>query len=148
YKKKYGNGGTITPIFKKPSDDDMLKIICDEKRGGGGTSSAAHQETNRAAVEGDAPGGSNLPAPGQNGHVRYAPSFRKGKFNESKLTHPYTAESLAEYFHWTVGKDKQVSPRLRNALRVLEEAEQTAIDANDPTFQQKLEALTDGLRSN
>ena len=53
--------------------------------------------------------------------VRHAPHFARGeRFNDLK-SFPYNAQSIALFLGWMSGN--QVSPRVRNALAVLEAAD-------------------------
>ena len=87
------------------------------------TNSVIEQETIRAVVETYAKRKIELEKPESSKarNTRYAPSFRVDfAFNDDKRK-PYNAESIARFLGWMSGD--QVSPRVRNALKVLEAAE-------------------------
>ena len=126
-------------IVKPLSDEAMLKMMADENMSEWGTSSIVEQETIRAVVQAYADGKVELPKVKRiDRETRNAPGFcRLGdRLNDIKPNRPYTAESIARFLGWMCGD--QVSPRVRNALLVLETAE----SLNAP---EEIAAITTGL---
>ncbi len=89
-----------------------------------GNNSVIDQETIRSVVIAYAEEKIELerPTSAKARNTRYAPSFRiEFAFNDDKRK-PYNAESIAQFLGWWSGD--QVSPRVRNALYILEQAEE------------------------
>ena len=125
--EKYGGKrARVEVIVKQLTADDMLHMMADENMQEWETNSVVEQETIRAVVEAYAAGEIELVKPSiRNGKgIRNAPGFGvlSGKQIKEDNLFPYNAESVAVYLGWMSGK--QVSPRVRNALKVLEVAEE------------------------
>jgi hypothetical protein len=106
-------------------------------------------------VQAYADGKINLEKPPQKArktNIRYAPGFILGCDNES-LSHPYTAESIAEFLGWwEVKPDKndkggQASVRIRNALKALEILEETEQATGNKKIAQELSSLVGDMTS-
>lgn len=90
------------------------------------TSSAVEQETIRAVVLAYAAGKIELATPKRTDkkHLRYAPHFTRGMTcEEGSEVRPYTDQTVADFLGWTY-PNGQPSHRIRNALHVLEAAEE------------------------
>ena len=144
--KEGKKGQKVEVIIKDISDADMLRMMADENMEMWKTNSTVEQETVRAVVEAYAAGEIELVKPkasqGSGRGVRNAPGFcvlTAKEFKDVKLfRRPYNAESIARFLGWMSGE--QVSPRVRNALTVLETAEE--MDAED-----EIGEITDNLGS-
>ncbi len=152
FREKYGDDADITLIVRDLSESDMLRIMADENMAEFGTSAAVEQETIRAVVLAYAEGKIELKKPPMNdgglSSLRNAPSFLKAKerFKDVKsLPKPYNAESIARFLGWMSGD--QVSPRVRNALAVLEAAEEAATVTEDPEVIEEFEEVSKDLSS-
>jgi hypothetical protein len=142
----------IEIIIKEIDDAEMLRMMADENMEEWQTNSIIEQETIRAVVQAYAEGKIELEKPAalesdspkaRATGIRVAPSFRQTAlcFKDLKTqTHlkPYNAESVARFLGWMCGD--QVSPRVRNALLVLEKAEELAAA-------EEIYEMTQGLRS-
>ncbi len=123
YEKRYGKNAKMPiNVRDRISDEDMLRIMADENANEYGHSAEIEQETIRAVVVAYADGKIELGKPKKPGHVRYARSFRKGKFSDSKLTHPYTDESIAKFLGW-IYPSGQAHTCVRVSLSALEAIE-------------------------
>ncbi|KKL69852.1 hypothetical protein LCGC14_2110780 [marine sediment metagenome] len=132
-------------IIKDISDEDMLRIMADENIQEWATSSSIEQETVKAVVNAYADGWIELPEvknPECGGGLRNAPGFQQATFKEIKSwdqpLKPYNAESIARFLGWMSGD--QVSPRVRNALGILEAAEEMGAEED-------IAEITEGLGS-
>jgi hypothetical protein len=149
FKEEYGKDAEIPLSIKNLSDEDMIRVMADENMSDYSTLAEVEQETIRAVVQAYAEGKIELEKPkvgakGGGNKLRLAPSFRPTHaFNDLKSVEnpkPYNAESIAKFLGWFTGKDKQVSPRIRNALFVLETGEE--LEAPD-----EIAEMTRGLSS-
>lgn len=144
---KKNPGVKIPLIIKKLSEAQMIQIMANENMEEWGTNSTVEQETVRAVVVAYAKGKIELAKPqpmGKGGYksIRMAPNFRAVKFRGTKFNpgdKPYNAESIARFLGW-VHPGGQVSPRIRNALAVLETAEEMEAE-------EELEEITKDLGS-
>jgi hypothetical protein len=158
FERKYGRRAQMGLIIRDISDADMLRMMADDNMDIYGTNSTVEQETIRAVVRAYADGAIDLekPKPGnQSGgnKVRLAPSFVPSHTFQAAETvtnpKPYNAYSIAKFLqgdkkpksgHGWLQPDGRVSERVRNALAVLEAAEE--MDA-----QEEVSEMTRGLGS-
>ena len=139
YLRKYGKEGTIKLIIKPLSDADMLHMMADENMAEWGHSALMEQETVRSVVLAYGAGKITLerPANGQGSRgddIRYAPHFVKGEVPGCSRHFPYTADTVAAFLKWQEkdGRgDIHASPRVRNALVMLEAGERGLVEARD-----------------
>jgi hypothetical protein len=140
FERKFGEGASMDLIVKDLSDEDMLHMMADENMAEFGTNAGVERETIRAVVQAYADGKIQLERPGDKvplKSVRSAPSFRPGGHvvkDLNDIAKPYTAWSVARFLGWMSGD--QPSPRVRNALDVLEAEEARLVT------KQNLEGLT------
>ena len=135
----------VEVIIREVSDADMLRMMADENMTEWATNSAVEQETIRSVVLAYSDGKIELERPADKvplSSIRNAPEFstvKKDVFKNLKdIPKPYNAESIARFLGWMSGE--QVSPRVRNALTVLETAE--AMEAPE-----EFKEMTEGLSS-
>lgn len=158
FKKKYGKNAEMTLIVRDLSDEDMLRVMADENMQEFESNAMIEQETIRAVVLAYAEGKITLPKPKDTSSHnvkgwRLAPQFRVVSTKDfdflDKKIKPYNAESIARFLGWMKGGSDgdQVRPCVRNALAVLEAAEEAAAVLDDPEAAEEFEELTKGLGS-
>jgi hypothetical protein len=113
---------------KSISDEDMLRMMADENMQEWGSNSIIEQETIRSVVLAYAAGKIELEKPQRiDAQVRSAPSFKRGiSIADQNTNCPYTADSIGHFLGWLVSQNGklQANARVRNALSVLEAAEE------------------------
>lgn len=147
FKRKYGDDAKLPLNVKDISDDQMLKKMIYENHPSWGKDALGEQEDLQAIVQAYADGVIDLPRPkvmdgrGRMDGVRNAPSFlpltQENIVNRNNLTKPYTAETIALWL--SEGKTgtapwwhkDQVTPRIRNPLKLLQQLEEGLMTLND-----------------